>query len=240
MPNTNCDFLDKVKESFRLYLSTGPRSNEKLKPIHSFIADALKQELNDPTLTFCSLRPGKKGGEKSISGRYMDKNVDIAVCRGDRVLGAIGFKFVMSNYQQNSNNYFENMLGETANIRCNNIPYFQVLVLLQELPYYNKDNRITRVEHVNEHNLHKYIKLSEDNAETFLHTPTKTLIYVVDLSESLEDKRAIITNKTQYKNFFKDKNLSVHDEFNDSFRPGVIINDFETFIHKVACYIQSI
>ena len=93
---------------------------------------------------------------------------------------------------------------------------------------------------MNEHNLHKYIKLSEDNAETFLHTPTKTLIYVVDLSESLEDKRAVITNKTQYKNFFKDKNLSVHDEFNDSFRPGVIINDFETFIHKVACYIQSI
>ena len=238
MPNVNCAFLDKVKESFRLYLDTGARSNEKLKPIHSFIADALKQKLNDPELTFCSLRPGQRGGEKSVAGRYMDKNVDIAVCRGENVLGAIGFKFVMSNYKQNSNNYFENMLGETANIRCNRIPYFQVLVLLKELPYYDNSGKITRVEHINEHNLHKYIKLSEDNIEMFLHTPTKTLIYVVSLSDSLAGNH--IANKTQYNAFFKDKDLSPDNEFNNLFQSGVVINYFEKFIEKVANYINSI
>jgi hypothetical protein len=238
MQNVNCAFLDKVKESFRLYLDTGARSNEKLKPIHSFIADALKQELNDPELTFCSLRPGQRGGEKSVAGRYMDKNVDIAVCRGDTVLGAVGFKFVMSNYKQNSNNYFENMLGETANIRCNRIPYFQVLVLLKELPYYDNSGRITRTEHINEHNLHKYIKLSEDNIETFFHTPTKTLIYVVSLSESLSDHH--IANKAQYNELFRDKDLNVDNEFNDLFQSGVVINDFAKFIKKVASYINSI
>lgn len=238
MPNVNCAFLDKVKESFRLYLDTGARSNEKLKPIHSFIADALKQKLNDPELTLCSLRPGQRGGEKSVAGRYMDKNVDIAVCRGENVLGAIGFKFVMSNYKQNSNNYFENMLGETANIRCNRIPYFQVLVLLKELPYYDNNGKITRVEHINEHNLHKYIKLSEDNIEMFLHTPTKTLIYVVSLSDSLAGNH--IANKAQYNAFFKDKDLSPDNEFNNLFQSGVVINDFEKFIEKVANYINSI
>jgi hypothetical protein len=227
-----------VKESFRLYLDTGARSNEKLKPIHSFIADALKQKLNDPELTFCSLRPGQRGGEKSVAGRYMDKNVDIAVCRGENVLGAIGFKFVMSNYKQNSNNYFENMLGETANIRCNRIPYFQVLVLLKELPYYDNSGKITRVEHINEHNLHKYIKLSEDNIEMFLHTPTKTLIYVVSLSDSLAGNH--IANKAQYNAFFKNKDLSPDNEFNNLFQSGVVINDFEKFIEKVANYINSI
>ncbi len=236
MPNVNCAFLDKVKESFRLYLSTGSRSNEKLKPIHSFISDSLKTKLNDPELTFCSLRPGQRGGEMSIAGRYMDKNVDIAVCKGNVVLAAIGFKFVMSNYQQNSNNYFENMLGETANIRCNNIPYFQVLVLLKELPYYNKNNKIIRVEHINEHNLRKYIKLSEDNIELLLHTPTQTLIYVVTLSESIADNN--INNKAEYNEFFRDKDLGLDDEFKDRFQSGVVINNFESFIEKVAGYIK--
>ena len=156
----------------------------------------------------------------------------IAVCRGNTVLGAVGFKFVMSNYKQNSNNYFENMLGETANIRCNRIPYFQVLVLLKELPYYDNSGRITRTEHINEHNLHKYIKLSEDNIETFFHTPTKTLIYVVSLSESLSDHH--IANKAQYNEFFRDKDLNVDNEFNDLFQSGVVINDFAKFIKKVA------
>lgn len=238
MPDINYDFLDKIKESFRLYLVTGPRSNEKLKPVHSFIADALKEELNDPEVTCCSLRPGQCGGEKSIAGRYMDKNVDIAVCKGGDVLAAIGFKFVMSNYQQNSNNYFENMLGETANIRCNNIPYFQVLVLLKELPYYNKDNKITKVEHINKHNLHKYIKLSEDNIETFLHAPTKTLLYVIRLSEDLD--KEVITDKQKYNEFFKDKALSIDNEFNDLFNSGVVVNDFAKFIQKVTNYIKSI
>lgn len=238
MQNFNCAFLDKVKESFRLYLNTGARSNEKLKPIHAFISDALKDKLNDPELALCSLRPGNHGGEKSICGRYMDKTVDIAVCRGEQILGAIGFKFVMSNYKQNSNNYFENMLGETANIRCNNIPYFQVLVLLKELPYYDNSGKIIRIEHINEHNLHKYIKLSEDNIEAFLHTPTKTLIYVVRLSESLEEQN--ISNKSEYKEFFKDKDLVVDDEFNGLFKSGVVINDFDTFVQKAASYIKSI
>jgi hypothetical protein len=45
----------------------------------------------------------------------------------------------MQNYSQNSNNYFENMLGETANIRSSNIPYFQIFIIPDEIPYYKKE-----------------------------------------------------------------------------------------------------
>ena len=80
----------------------------------------------------------------------MEKAVDIAVCQDNKVLAAVGFKFVMSNYKQNSNNYFENMLGETANIRCNNIPYFQILVIPKELPYFDENGEIKTWEEINE------------------------------------------------------------------------------------------
>ena len=126
----NENFLNNLTASFQLYLRNGARSNEKLKVIHSFISDSIKNTLNNSELSFYSLRSDSRiSQELKVEGRYMDKAVDIAICQNGHVLAAIGFKFVMSNYKQNSNNYFENMLGETANIRCNNIPYFQMLVI---------------------------------------------------------------------------------------------------------------
>lgn len=240
MPGINRIFVNKIEESFHLYLKTSARSNEKLKPIHSFIANTLKNLLNDNGLRYFSLCPDCTGGEKKVAGRYMYKNVDIAVCRGEQVLGAIGFKFVMSNYKQNSNNYFENMLGETANLRSNNIPYFQVLVLLKELPYYEKNTRISRIEHVNMNNLDKYVKLSQDDIKSFLHTPTKTLIYIVETSEKLADLTGVVYNKKTYAEHFNNTHLTVNKEFEYGFGQSVIINDFEKFIIKVAHYIQSI
>ena len=67
--------------------------------------------------------------EKEINGRYYDKKVDITIAYKNKIVAGIGVKFVQQNYAQNSNNYFENMLGETANIRTNKIPYFQIFII---------------------------------------------------------------------------------------------------------------
>lgn len=52
-----------------------------------------------------------------------------------KVAAGIGVKFVMQNYFQNSNNYFENILGETAHIRSKRIPYFQIFIIPDILPH---------------------------------------------------------------------------------------------------------
>ena len=78
------------------------------------------------------------GREAKILGRYMNKNVDITIKKDGKAVAGIAIKFVMSNYSQNSNNYFENMLGETANIRANKIPYFQIFCYTRGSPYYKK------------------------------------------------------------------------------------------------------
>ena len=59
----------------------------------------------------------------------------------------------MRNYSQNSNNYFENMLGETANIRSNSIPYFQIFIIFDKVPYYEQGGIFKKYDNISRHNL---------------------------------------------------------------------------------------
>ena len=128
----NQEFLEVIRRSFEIFVECGTsRSTAKLKPLHGAIARDLAVKLG-PEYEVWSQGYGK-GKEATVEGRYVDKDVDITIKKGDETLAGIGVKFVMQNYSQNSNNYFENMLGETANIRCNNVPYFQIFIILDKL-----------------------------------------------------------------------------------------------------------
>ena len=130
------NYLEAIKKSFLVSLNTDPRSNKKLKVLHGFIAKDLQNKLGkDYTIKSLGYGTGK---ESKIKGRYMDKSVDITIEKNGKAIAGIAVKFVMSNYSQNSNNYFENMLGETANIRANRVPYFQIFIVPDTLPYYKK------------------------------------------------------------------------------------------------------
>ena len=108
----NQSFLNTLTKAFEVYLKTSSQSNEKLKVLHKFIAQELSKKLGK---TY-EIRSLGINGEKKIKGRYFDKTVDIAILKNGLDIAGIGLKFVMSNYAQNAINYFENMLGETANI----------------------------------------------------------------------------------------------------------------------------
>ena len=164
----NEQFLKVLEKSFSVYLQTNSRSNQKLKALHGAISEDLLHRL-DEGYSVSSLGYGD-GKEKSITGRYMSKVVDIAVFDGLLPIAGIAVKYVMSNYSQNSNNYFENMLGETANIRAVRIPYYQILVIPDCLPYFDKNGKIKKWDHISANNLSKYAALSKDNVDIFPHT----------------------------------------------------------------------
>lgn len=231
---TNQDFLQIITCSFKTFLKTGSRSNEKLKILHGAIAKDLQDKLGDK-YQISSLGFGD-GKESSIKGRYIDKMVDITIHKDGKAVAGIGVKFVMQNYAQNSNNYFENMLGETANIRSKNIPYFQIFIVPDKMPYYNNDGAIQKWEEFNVHNAEKYIVLSTDNIELMAHTPTKTLLFVIHLPEVPSD----IIEKSDYKAFFEGidgmKVVESNNSYGD-FSNSVIYNDYEDFIEKVSHYL---
>lgn len=231
----NQEFLTVVGNSFKKFLETGSRSNEKLKILHGAIAKDLKGRLG-AGYSVCSLGIGN-GKEEKLDGRYIDKVVDITIKRGQKPIAGIGVKFVMQNYSQNSNNYFENMLGETANIRCANIPYFQIFIIPDTLPYYNKQGLLQKWEEFTIHNAIKYLTLSEDNIQTSIHTPTKTLLFVVHLPEIKEP----IVDKYDYVNYYESQtDFMVRESPTQygEFSSAVVYNDYEDFIDKVVHYIH--
>lgn len=228
-------FLIKIKDAFIKYLETGSRSNQKLKILHGAIAGDLKQLLGEG-YKIHSLGVGDNK-EALMDGRYMPKKVDIAIEQGGEIIGAIALKFIMRNYSQNSNNYFENMLGETANIRATGKLYFQILILPYKVPYFDKSGQITKIETITEHNLEKYLILSKDKIKDFLHTPDKTLIYLVDLPELPQG----VKNIAQYNEYYSKTQIIVKKNSSAyKFGSAVIYNDYEAFINKVAYAVLAI
>lgn len=231
----NENFINKVKESFNRYLETGSRSNKKLKILHGAIAQDLQNRLGNNfeihSLGF------KDSREINMRGKYMDKKVDIAVKKDGEVIGAIALKFIMRNYSQNSNNYFENMLGETANIRMNGKLYFQIVVLPSKVPYFNKEGKITRIETISEHNLSKYIELSKDNIDDCKHTPNKMLLYLVDIT----DIPSNVKTGEEYKEFYKKLNSLEIKECTHLYEFGnvIIYNDYDLFMKNIVNSIVS-
>ena len=234
----NSQFLEILKQSFITYLQTGARSNKKLQILHGAISKDLEARLDDEKYSVYSLGYGL-GKEHKINGRYVDKSVDITIVENNKPVAGIAVKYIMSNYSQNSNNYFENMLGETANIRSARIPYFQIFVIPDKIPYFDKDGKISKPETINERNLKKYIKLSFDNIDNFLHTPNKTLVFIVHIQSN--DETHIFSDKLEYETYY------LNNEFNMTVSPlkfdfgnTIVYNDYEMFIQKVAYAIKGL
>ena len=139
----------------------------------------------------------------------------------------------MRNYSQNSNNYFETMLGETANIRANSIPYFQIFIIFEKVPYYKNGGAFQKYDVLTEHNLEKYYALSKDDPGSYLHTPDKTLFVVL----KLKDPSHVFVDSKDYAEYYKsvinDADLLAYsNKIKDTFDDSVILNDYEKFIKK--------
>lgn len=231
----NLTFLKVIKESFLTCLNTSERSTAKLKVLHGAIAKDIYDRLNLVSNDYSIMSQGfGKGKEYKITGRYINnKAVDITIIskKTGKPMAGVAVKFVMSNYSQNSNNYFENMLGETANIRSANIPYFQIFIIPDIVPYYKKDGTLTKWENINEHHLSKYIKLAEDNADIYMHVPNKTLVFIIHIDEI---KQSILFSKQDYKSYFTNNEFSIElSNLTFNFKNNIIYNDYEKFAQHI-------
>jgi len=175
-------FLKAISKTFLAYNTFGARSNKKLIPIHKWFAEVIESKLGRGY----SVKSLGKDGEFKLDGKYYPKTLDISIFKNKKIIATISFKFVTSNYKQNSNNYFENLLGETANIRRVNIGFAHFLVLRAYTPYYNKNKgnlrgKEKKIEILNENDLAKYIKLFNDL--DFPHKPEVLGMAIIDFDK---------------------------------------------------------
>lgn len=257
-PLDNQQFLNVIYNSFAEFIASGgsSRSTKKLKPLHGAIAKAIHDLLlsNDPNNRYNLFAQGFGcDREMYIPGILYVKKVDITITKNNNIaVAGIAVKFVMQNYSQNSVNYFENMLGETANIRCNNCPYFQIFIVLDKMPYYDTDKNIKKWETFTEDHIKRYLSLNNYDHMHCLLIPNKTLIYIVKLPPIIDKEQ--VKTQTEYLKYYKEQEnfdliaVSPHPDIPVSPHPdipvylhpvfykhnNVIVNDFELFLNEVA------
>jgi hypothetical protein len=176
------DFVAAIRNSFANYQTSGPRSTEKLKPLHQYVASVLGGIWGGAFRIFYM---GDKTKEMKVVGKYYPKDIDITVTDElGKPVFCLGIKFVTSNYKQNANNYFEGMMGETANIQAlKNTPYVQLIILRHKTPYYkkNESGKASRIEVISDDDIRKYIRLVLDDEQA--HRPRHIGIQLVNIDE---------------------------------------------------------
>ncbi len=194
MNDLEYSFLQCISASYLSYVEKGARSTAKIKHPHQWLSDTLKTKLGGEYVVHSIRHDSDRAKEKEVQGRYYDKKVDIAIEHNKEIISGLGFKFVTSNYKQNSNNYFENLLGETANLQRGHISYGSLLVLPSQIRYLNKDGSYDKIEVVSSHNLEKYMRLYRD--KDFPHKPSVSGIIFVDI----DYQNSCVTNITDIDN----------------------------------------
>ena len=211
MDNLQFNFIKAINASFSAYNKKGgARSNKKLIPIHKFLSETILGKLkNGYSIKSLGIGDGK---EATIDGKYYPKDLDVAIFKNNKIVATVSFKFVTSNYQQNANNYFENLMGETANIRRQNIGFAHFLVLRGHTPYYSKNKgnlrgKEKKIEIISEKHLQKYIKLFNDM--DFPHKPDLMGVCLLDFNKN---KKAKLVNLDDFDFSIETKRL-LENEF---------------------------
>lgn len=219
----NLTWEEALKTSHKTLLSTHPRSPKKLIPPHQWIKETLKKNLGSDYEYYAAGDSNSKfDKEYKVIGQFYDKMVDITVTKNDNVKGAVSFKFVASNYSQNSNNYFENLIGECFNIQAKDIPFCHVFVIRDKIPYYDNKRNVKKYEQLTEHNLDKYIKLNKFKDKG---SPSKLSMSVIHISG--DEYYGDIIHPTSFKSL--DQNIQ-----------NKMLNDIDVKLSDYSEYPQSI
>lgn len=110
------------------------RSSALLLPIHSAIANQVE--------TYGFKTRSLKNKEYNFFGPYGEKKLDIAIFDENKLVGAIMFKGIRSEYNKNRNNYFENMRGESQLLIDGNIPVYQIILIPTKCKHKNSAGKI--------------------------------------------------------------------------------------------------
>jgi len=235
--------LHVLKKSFLKYLETSPQSNEKLKILHGEIASDIIErieKLNNIKENIYSVHSYGygKGKEYTIKGRYTEKRLDITIFKNKNIVAGISVKYPMGNYNQNSNNYFELMLGETANVKCDDFPHFHFFIVPDKIPYFDKEGNIKKWEDFNLNHMKKYENLSNDKTKERLHIPNKVLVYLIDIHNEISRKSK---NREELRYYYKENKCELKlSKHKFDFGNIIIYNDYEKYINEIAQMILNI
>ena len=139
-------FLDIIRQTLAIYLDKGARSSCKVDFLHGQIKSILENGI-------CKQHNWTVALEQKISSINAsgNKKCDIVVLDQNRVAVAIfPVKFIMSNYQQNKNNSWENLTGECCHLKWHSdntpVKIIPINIIFSQVPYLLADKTIGKFE----------------------------------------------------------------------------------------------
>lgn len=177
----------------------------------------------------------KANNEAVVRGALYAKKVDIALLRdsSDRdleaennVVAAVSVKAPLSNFKQNSNNYFEQLIGETVNLRERNIAHGHIMILPVVVPYFKSDGTLSRVETIGSVQLSKYLRMNEHRHRGFASNPL--CIFLVEFETIPRNKAGMVGARVHHQSekaipgLTTDAAAALHE-----------LNNFDLFVERV-------
>lgn len=186
---TTEDYEKSIAKGFVLSKTNGATSSAKVKEIHGLFSKSLSHLMGLGVKIFSAgFYPyyNKSGSEKTVEAYPKTKKVDIVTEENDQVITATSVKFPCSNYEQNSYNYFDSLVGESTRLK-NRDPeriISHILIVRSKTPYFEKDGTVKNVESLSFESLKDYELLISPPPKNPTALPVLDLLclQVVDIS----------------------------------------------------------
>ena len=185
------------------YIENGKRSNTRVISLHQYIGSFLK----NPEY------------EKTLQGLFNKKNVDIYELSTNT---SYEIKLILGNYKQNINNYIENMIGATTNLKAFNINVCQIIFIPQYLPYFNNEGILKKIEYISPKNI---------MASNLENKPSE-LIYQLFDTGNLSFLQDNINKKIILNDLKMSYNISLIESIDNTINDFLHMYSFNKFIDK--------
>jgi hypothetical protein len=153
MTDTETGFIDKMKEVYHLYTEYGPRSNKNVNLFHEYIKSELEKIFTDVKLE-CKVTSINASGKKAC---------DIVVMKDGVPYIIFPVKIIKTNYKQNKNNAWENLVGELIQLKWANpdINIVPINIFMGTTPYLLADKTIVKFETITQDDIAIYSELTK-------------------------------------------------------------------------------
>lgn len=147
-------FQNGIKETIDTYMAHGPRSSKKTDRLNQTIIDIITRVLDDKGCREkyeirceCNVKSLNQSGKKSC---------DIVVFKDSVPYIVLPLKFIMSSYQKNANNYWENLTGEVTHLMWANedigLKIVPINIIADKIPMLDNNGVIKRWENITHDN----------------------------------------------------------------------------------------
>ncbi len=153
-------FINNLKETFRLYIQDGARSNSNVNYFHNFIKKHLLNFLQNKHAYSVELEYCVKSTNSSGL-----KRCDIVILKNNEPYIIFPVKIYKSNYKQNKNNSWENLTGELQHLMWanKNLKIIPINIFMNKTPYLKKNKRISKFENITFDDINIYKLLISQN-----------------------------------------------------------------------------